>query len=550
MQPIQVQAVAVPADGAVVVEMSPVPPQWACGMCTFLNPASAAVCGACGAARPAARPAGVVVGGPYAPSAPALYGDPAGAGKTAVDGAVPTAVATPIEFDGAPVAAGIAQPAPPTEYDHKNHIFLGSLFLNVVAFLAFVAFFAKLNSYLTMTPTGGVLDRIEPIFFCIFCPILITWYANHSFNSASDMNYLANIMRDVPDNGGGNGGGRPTAYGYFDRLCAEKPTLTMHVECFHHERRTSGSGKNRRTRRVKVVTYRGSRAIQFGSWYDQSDKPTGLEAFSVIKMSIKKVPITFADQQTATSVQQQKERFQNENRHRDVGMSFSEVYELSAYKGHVLFVHGSRSGCLQQRFYVLCTYLCLNWAFRYWMECAAVRTTVNISKVISIGHGFNPTYVDLPAQEKAALKAQGVNKRTKSWACIVVGSLWILTAVLCNALVFEPGAGGGEFDGACRYTGSESGTGTSGRYSTEFTRCCDTFKNVGDDNHCQEECLLAVVGAGYTLDWNEVTVMDNSDQYPPACSYDSNERRVYYNRRAVGQDAGCNDRDIYKICKN
>ena len=56
------------------------------------------------------------------------------------------ATLTPIEFDGAPVAAGIAQPAPPTKYDHKKHIFRGSLFLIVVAFLAFVAFFAKLNS--------------------------------------------------------------------------------------------------------------------------------------------------------------------------------------------------------------------------------------------------------------------------------------------------------------------------------------------------------------------------------------------------------------------
>ena len=67
----------------------------------------------------------------------------------------------------------------------------------------------------------------------------------------------------------------------------------MRIECYHMETRTSGSGKNRRTRRVRVVTWRGSREIQYATWYDQSQRPAGLDQFPVIKMLCKKTPITF-----------------------------------------------------------------------------------------------------------------------------------------------------------------------------------------------------------------------------------------------------------------
>ena len=92
-------------------------------------------------------------------------------------------------------------------------------------------------------------------------------------------------------------------------------------------------------------------------------------------------------------------------------------------------------------------------------------------KVISIGHGFNPTYVDLPAQEKASLKAQGVNKNTKSGACMIVCVLWILVAILCNALVFEPSDQ--QF--------INPGYPYQDQYYQAYTRCCPNNEDIPSD---------------------------------------------------------------------
>ena len=204
---------------------------------------------------------------------------------------------------------------------------------------------------------------------------------------ADDINYLTNIMTNVGDPNKSN------ADEYFDMVTREKASLVMHVDCYHYETRTTGSGKNRSTKRVKVTTHRGVRNMKFNNWHDQTDSPTGLERFGVVKVLSIKDPITFADQYTSTEVNKQREQFKMENRHRDVHMSYNEVQDIKTFKKNILFVRDDRKagGCslLSQRSYQTCTLCCCNWLYRYWFEFTAVRTTVHVSKVIQCVPGNN-----------------------------------------------------------------------------------------------------------------------------------------------------------------
>lgn len=265
--------------------------------------------------------------------------------------------------------------------------------------------------------------------------IVILLYACSALCCAADLDYLSNVMRD---DGGNNQ--HLDIYNYFDAVTKEKPKLTMNIECYHMEQRTTGSGKNRRTRQVKVVTWRGSREIQFLTWYDQSQKPEGLGRFPVIKMLSKKTPIRYADAHTEQHVAEQRRNFQAENRHRDRNMSFKEVYRLDTFKKNILFKrNGVTVCCMQRKWYVCCTLLCCNWAYRYWFERASTRVTINVSKVISIEGAFNPATNDLSANERALIKSQHAKYQCSIKCCtwLLVTAVMVAAVLLARFFVFQ-----------------------------------------------------------------------------------------------------------------
>ena len=86
----------------------------------------------------------------------------------------------------------------------------------------------------------------------------------------------------------------------------------MSVECYHHERRTTGTGKNRRMCQGRHLPWLARHPV----WFLVRSERQANRARAVLSGQnvYQKVPITFADQQTADAVKMQKEQFQNENR--------------------------------------------------------------------------------------------------------------------------------------------------------------------------------------------------------------------------------------------
>ena len=335
---------------------------------------------------------------------------------------LPIAKVELVNFDGPLLVATLVAPAPKTEIDHRNHYFFGSLFLNLLSLAAVV--YVLGFSVQAREHVGWVF-----IWIVIVCLFLILWYVGHALYNASDLDYLANILRDTGEQGSHD------VLEYFDELAKEKPEMVMTIKCYHWE--------NVRGDRREVLTHVQTRQIQFGSWYDQSDRPLGLSDFSVVKLSVEKVPIMFADQETQDSVNAQRQAFQNEHQNCDEFCDFSEEYRLVTHKGHVMFVHGNRRGWLQTRFYLWSIYLCVNWPFRVWMECTAVRATVKMSKVISCGQAFNPTSV-AELSINGRIFARGSNDQLKSkhfWrtfcALFVFGLIYLFVGIYRDPLCYQ-----------------------------------------------------------------------------------------------------------------
>ena len=158
-----------------------------------------------------------------------------------------------------------------------------------------------------------VLGWLPNLAVLIGAPLIVSLvYAIYAFCKVDDLDYLGNVMHNNSTDEN-----HVDIYSYFDAVAKEKPTLIMHIVCYHNETRTTGSGNDRRTQNVTVVTWRGSREIQYLSWYDQSQRPEDLERYPFIKLLSKKAPIAFANAATEQHVSEQRQRFQDENRHCD-----------------------------------------------------------------------------------------------------------------------------------------------------------------------------------------------------------------------------------------
>ena len=71
---------------------------------------------------------------------------------------------------------------------------------------------------------------------------------------------------------------------YINKMRAAKMKISTTVICYHYETRTSGTGKNRKTKRVRVNSHRVSEAFNYEYCLDRT--PAGIVAgdFNVVRV--------------------------------------------------------------------------------------------------------------------------------------------------------------------------------------------------------------------------------------------------------------------------
>lgn len=221
----------------------------------------------------------------------------------------------------------------------------------------------------TQLITGGVVTAFSGLFifiyFCIniccTCKSKIVMYLGNQNNASGTENMLATMQSNAP-------------------------TLMMHVRCYHYETRTSGSGKNRRSRRVRVETHAASQAIVYNTWRDVSTSVTGLANHGMVRVSVKKT-FTYNDEQTFMHFEEQRLTFRRENDF-DVYQDYSEELLIGGYREAILCIPTgvTKPACMATHFYFLTSIFCANWFFRRFVETATKKTTIHIRKQLSIGN--------------------------------------------------------------------------------------------------------------------------------------------------------------------
>jgi len=111
--------------------------------------------------------------------------------------------------------------------------------------------------------------------------------------------------------------GQKLIYEYIKNI----PTVSISIQCYHYKRVTTGSGKNKKTRRKKVTTYTGSESVPYSGWWadgDLSSSETFIETqpgkYTFISMHY---DIKYADEHTSREVTAAKSDAYRRHQHRD-----------------------------------------------------------------------------------------------------------------------------------------------------------------------------------------------------------------------------------------
>ena len=67
------------------------------------------------------------------------------------------------------------------------------------------------------------------------------------------------------------------------------PAIRYIVKNYHYERRTSGTGRNRRTRTVRVDTREDHMEFNYETWVDESDPISSIAMLQMMKLTRFKV---------------------------------------------------------------------------------------------------------------------------------------------------------------------------------------------------------------------------------------------------------------------
>lgn len=173
---------------------------------------------------------------------------------------------------------------------------------------------------------------------------------------------------------------------YMDRLYQTKPTLSIHIECYHYETRVvydydSNGNSRTRTETYPVTTYVETEPVCISSWTDAS---TRLEHSEVKEFQVTKVKLHKTFTGDAKFVHQC-ENLIARNRGRDAFYNFGTAYNIDGFKTRVLaYVDLEKKPEFLSYQWCLVAHLTLfpSLPYRVWMSSITGKVDTTVHKLI------------------------------------------------------------------------------------------------------------------------------------------------------------------------
>lgn len=173
---------------------------------------------------------------------------------------------------------------------------------------------------------------------------------------------------------------------YMQQLQQTRPEINMHIETYHFETTTSGSGKNKSTTTKKVVTHVVDRQVQFRSWADCSGELPDVRSRPQKLLKVKQTLVVEPlDKATAAHLKASAETFKAEFRGKDTHMEYREATRLDGFRAKMLVVDKPIGELVGPCLYALSAVCLLSWPVHLYLERISFRATWHIKKVLSIG---------------------------------------------------------------------------------------------------------------------------------------------------------------------
>lgn len=238
---------------------------------------------------------------------------------------------------------------------------------------------------------------------------IVIWYFFMLIEStfSAEREYLSSITPDM------------TVIQFIEQMRRAIPRRSMSISCYHMEQRTrtisSTDSHGHRTTstetyHVPVTTYTESKEFPIASVVDVSNMASlNFDEHAVTRLKLTK-NIDFADILTGEMYNDLKEKMIEENRHRDIHISFSCKDVIDGFKERLCAYTDPRSRpCwMKSSIFWLFTAFGLTWVFRLIFKMKTSKCDFELKKLISIiprSEALQPIPIGIPCQEMMQLSS-------------------------------------------------------------------------------------------------------------------------------------------------
>lgn len=263
---------------------------------------------------------------------------------------------------------------------------------SLYAYVTFWIFVLYLILVCTTRLFGGVVFICLAIIAAIFILVNYIVVLIEYFKWCGERKYIGNLSSSV------------FAGVRIQAIRSTQPFLHRRAECYHYETRTrtvttyiNGNLSTREeTYKEKVVTNLFLEPVSFQYWRDTSPaEVAGINAKGItkIKMTLSVEP---GDEETRIQFDNQYKAFHDAYEHMDVHVDFSLEKEVEGFEKRLAAYtdKGEKPAWVSSAFFMLATFLCLSWPYRWAFNAITSKTEFTVSKLV---------YLSRPAEEENSL---------------------------------------------------------------------------------------------------------------------------------------------------